>query len=170
MSHNTVLYTCGNVLTPESPQLLVWSTLKHHLPPAQWGANPIKFQDILSDDEALKWDVEFHLEYFNMPAWTRLMDTLAKDGYDSLWYAFDYLMAGEVTNAETDDAMTMNNMIDGFRRLVREAITWKNREALESKRPIAEWAHEDLQIQRLREQDYWAFRERIGAKTSVSRF
>ena len=53
-------------------------------------------------------------------------------------------MAGEVTNAETDDAMTMNNVIDGFRRLVREARTWKNREALESKRPITEWAHEDL--------------------------
>ncbi|KAK3173276.1 hypothetical protein OEA41_006605 [Lepraria neglecta] len=82
---------------------------------------------------------------------------------DSLWCAFDYLMADEVTNAETDDAMTMNNMI-GFRRLVREARTWKNREALESKRPITEWAHEDLQIQRLREQDYWAFRERTGAK------
>lgn len=79
---------------------------------------------------------------------------MAKDQYDSLWCVFDYLMAGEVTNNEIDDAMTLNNVIDGFRRLVREARTWKNREILESKRPITEWAHEDLQIQRLREQDY----------------
>ena len=114
----------------------------------------------------LKWDLDFHLKHFKMPAWTRLMEKSVKDHKcESLWVAFDHLTNGGVKDAETDDSMTMNDMVAHFRMIVKEARAWNNQRAREQQQPMIPWESEDWLIQELCGQDCWGLREKVGPKT-----
>ena len=154
--------------------LHIGSMLKHTLPGYSWAAA----------DESLRSDLGFHLEFFHMPAWSRIMEKLAHSNeYDGLQVAMEQLMAHDVKSPRPPGLdggqaswllevcdfppesrhITMDNMVHTLTEIVNEAREWKNAamSCVSIQKPLQETA-EISQISKLYEQDLEDLKARVG--------
>ena len=118
-------------------ELHIGSVLKHTLPHYSWAAA----------DESLRTDLTYHMEFFHMPAWSRMMETLAHSNeHDVLHVAMEQLMAHALKSprppgfdgvqapslpedfdySPESHHITLASMVLTLTEIINEAREWKN--------------------------------------------
>ena len=160
-------------------ELHIGSVLKHTLPDYSWAAA----------DESLRMDLIYHMEFFHMPAWSRMMEKLAHSNeYDGLHVAMEQLMAHAVKSPrppgfdgvqapslpEDSDYppeshhITLASMVLTLIEIINEAREWKNAAQgyVSIENPLQETAAIS-HVVKLYEQDLEDLKARVGPKLDV---
>lgn len=158
-------------------ELHIGSVLKHTLPHYSWAAA----------DESLRMDMISHMEFFHMPAWSRIMEKLAHSNeYDDLQVAMEQLMAHDVKSPRPpgfdgvqapllpedfdfvpeSHHITLDTMVHTLNEIINEAREWKNAAQgyISIEKPLQETT-ERSHVFDLYEQDLEDLKARVGPKT-----